>query len=81
MPTDLLVLQELIQRAGVATDHATLSPYTAYVLTYELLIGEGLHQRGRAERALLKHKAALQAALKELMAERGARVRGLLARG
>ncbi len=53
----------------------------AYVLAYEVLFGQGLREQGPAERAVLRARGALKAALSELLRRAGAKVGGVAGGG
>ncbi|KAF8073135.1 NSUN5 [Scenedesmus sp. PABB004] len=69
----LPLLKRVLAAAGLPGDAAPrLSPAAAYVLTYELLFGEGFRGKGPAEAAVLARQAALRAELAGLLAQAGA---------
>ena len=67
----LSLLKQAVQAAGLLQAHDRLPPATAYVLCYEVLFGEGLRQKGPAERAVVAALPALQAELAALQQEAG----------
>lgn len=71
-PADLPLLKQLLEAVPLLTEHPQLTPAVAYVLIYEILFGQGLREQGPAERAALRAKAALKAALRALLSEAGA---------
>ena len=54
-------------------DWMQLSAETAYVLLYDLLIGQGVKPRGPAERAVLASEADLRAYAQKLLSVAGAK--------
>lgn len=82
MHADLPVLKRVVEQAGMEAALEQVSVYTAYVLAYELLMGQGqggIQRKGPAEKAVLKHKEQLRAALKAMLDEAGAKVRACTA--
>eukprot|EP00955_Chlamydomonas_euryale_P009015 96364-Chlamydomonas_euryale.AAC.2 len=79
MPADLPLLKRLLADVCVDAVHThQLSAPAAYVLVYELLLGQGLGGGGRgmlgpAERAVLRHRSELKAAMATLRAKHGGR--------
>ncbi len=52
-----------------------LSQATAYVLMYELLLGQGLRDHGPAEKVVVGMQQALESQLSSMMKKAGAKVR------
>eukprot|EP00775_Hariotina_reticulata_P011098 gene11098-11252_t len=59
----LPLLKQLLADVQLLEQEQQLSSSVAYVLTYELLFGQGFRTRGPAEAAVVKHQDQLQAAL------------------
>ncbi|EIE18290.1 S-adenosyl-L-methionine-dependent methyltransferase [Coccomyxa subellipsoidea C-169] len=67
----LPVIQQLVSTAELMGLDPRLSRETAFVLCYELLFGEGLRQKGPAERLVLSARPALEQELAAMLAEAG----------
>ena len=67
----LPVIQQLVSEAGLLEQDPRLSQETAFVLCYEVLFGEGLRQKGPAERLVLSAQPALEQQLAAMLAEAG----------
>ena len=67
----LPVLRVLVTSSGLLRQDPRLSQETAFVLCYELLFGEGLRQKGPAERLVLCARQALEQQLAAMTAEAG----------
>ncbi len=67
----LPVLRLVVTSSGVLEHEPRLSQETAFVLCYELLFGEGLRQKGPAERLVLSARQALEQQLAAMTAEAG----------
>uniref|UniRef100_A0A7S1X3C8 SAM-dependent MTase RsmB/NOP-type domain-containing protein n=1 Tax=Tetraselmis chuii TaxID=63592 RepID=A0A7S1X3C8_9CHLO len=65
----LPLLREVIREVGLLKEFRRLSEEAAFVLTYELLIGQGVKPHGGAERAVVSRKAALKSALARRLAK------------
>ncbi|BDA47879.1 probable 28S rRNA (cytosine-C(5))-methyltransferase [Coccomyxa sp. Obi] len=75
----LPVLRVLVTSSGLLRHDPRLSQETAFVLCYELLFGEGLRQKGPAERLVLSARQVLNQQLAAMTAEAGvADVRDLI---
>jgi putative methyltransferase len=69
----LPTIKEAIARtSGMAQVTETIGSFNAYVLVYEVLMGQGLgrQRKGPAEKAVHAHKSALQATLHDILKER-----------
>ncbi len=67
----LPVIQQLVSTAELLGLDPRLSRETTFVLCYELLFGEGLRQKGPAERLVLSARPALEQELATMLAEAG----------
>ena len=67
----LPVIRQAADAAGLLQAHGQLPAATAFVLCYELLFGEGLRQKGPAERAVLGALPSLRAAVAALQQAAG----------
>ena len=67
----LPVVRQAVEAAGLLQAHGQLPAATAYVLCYELLFGEGLRQKGPAERAVLGALPSLRARVAALQQAAG----------
>uniref|UniRef100_A0A061RLC0 Putative methyltransferase n=1 Tax=Tetraselmis sp. GSL018 TaxID=582737 RepID=A0A061RLC0_9CHLO len=65
----LPVIKSIVEDSELLKENERLEPEAAYVLTYDLLLGQGCKPHGGAERAVLARKAALQSALARRMAQ------------
>ncbi|WIA29585.1 hypothetical protein OEZ86_012077 [Tetradesmus obliquus] len=68
----LPLLKALLAAAGLLQQHQQLLPAAAYVLSYELLFGQGFRSKGPAEVAVLAQKSRLQESLQSLLQQSGA---------
>ncbi|GMH32500.1 hypothetical protein BSKO_00334 [Bryopsis sp. KO-2023] len=67
----LPVLRQIVEAVGLLEDNPKLRPALAYVLAYEILIGQGCRPEGPAERAVLQAKDALQDKLQQHLSAAG----------
>ncbi|KAI8463734.1 MAG: S-adenosyl-L-methionine-dependent methyltransferase [Monoraphidium minutum] len=75
----LPVLKQLLAAARVLEQAPELPPAVAYVLAYEALFGQGMREKGPAERAVMGARGAMREELARLVKEAGAEgVDGLL---
>ncbi|WIA09502.1 hypothetical protein OEZ85_008901 [Tetradesmus obliquus] len=63
----LPLLKAVLAAAGLLQQHQELLPAAAYVLSYELLFGQGFRSKGPAEVAVLAQKSRLQESLQSLL--------------
>jgi putative methyltransferase len=69
----LSTIKDVIARtSGMAQVTETIGSFNAYVLVYEVLMGQGLRRqrKGPAEKAVHAHKSALQMTLNDILKER-----------
>lgn len=67
----LPVITQLVSTAGLLDGDRRLTEETAFVLCYELLFGQGLRQKGPAERLVLSMRQTLQGQLAAMKAKAG----------
>ncbi|GAX77818.1 hypothetical protein CEUSTIGMA_g5261.t1 [Chlamydomonas eustigma] len=67
----LPVLKSVLEKASLVEVPEQMDHVVAYVLCYELLFGQGVSSRGKAERVVRKHQAEIRAALKAVLMEKG----------
>ena len=62
---NLDLLKRVTASTGLLGKYPRLSPHAAYVLLYDLLLGQGLKPHGPAERAILAERQTLSAQLEQ----------------
>lgn len=67
----LPLLRDLVAQVGLLKKHPELNEWHAYVLIYDMLLGQRLRLMGPAEKLVLRYRSSLKALLKERLTTAG----------